>query len=47
MDNRKKLREIKNVLKTPRLYDYYRQYMILAEKKDVLKSFIKENMKEK
>jgi len=46
IDNRRKLREIKNILKTPRLYEYYRQYLILAEKKEVLKTYIAKNMEE-
>lgn len=44
VQTKRQLREVKNVLRTPRLYDYFRSYLTLADKKDTLKSYIKSQL---
>ena len=46
-DTRLKLRYCKNVLRTPRLYDFYRSLLIQNQKKEVLKTYIEEQLSSK
>lgn len=46
-DTRKQLRYVKNVLRTPRLYEFYRGFMIQSKQKDALKKFIMDQLSHK